>query len=113
MESGDFIEAIIPENTIGARKNKDEWQIITSKEALTLKRDKWRKNPRFTHYMDSGNWRIGFISKNDTETLSLSNYQSKDGGILIALNRVTGEVREIQKNIDISEIFLHKNFVII
>lgn len=108
-----FLEGNFPKNTIGVQFSGNNWQVITPEETLFLRKNSWQKNLRFTHFVDVGVWRLGFIDKNSTARLSVSNYSPEDAGILLAVNRETGEIREIQRNKTIEKMFLYQNLATI
>lgn len=63
------------------------------------------QNARFTDFIDlSDQYRIGYISKNDTKKLTLANYP-KNVSRLLLLNRSDATIIPIDTNIDIEGIF--------
>lgn len=54
-------------------------------------------NPRFTDYIDiTDRYRIGYISKDDTEKLELSNFPTNES-VFIRVDRDTGRSKVIAR----------------
>ncbi len=90
--------------------DQDIWKIKTPDSVFSYENNQLKENPRFTDFLDvSSNIRIGYISANDTNKLSLSNFPIGTS-ILIILDRTTGESYIVRKGLDISELcFSHGN----
>ncbi len=68
-----------------------EWLKIRTNTNIYIKNeDRWIVNPRFTDYIDiTDQYRIGYISKDDTEKLELSNFPTNES-VFIRVDRDTG-----------------------
>jgi len=72
------------------------WHISTSEGGYDFIDTAWKKNMRFTDWYDyDERWRVGYIAKEDTEKLLLSNYTPNDGSVLILVDRSSGTTYDL------------------
>lgn len=75
----------------------DSWKVRTQNSIYEWQEDTWKKNLRFTDYIDiSPRYRIGYIDQSDKEKLSLANLSSENS-LFILLDRTNAETRIIKK----------------
>ncbi len=85
------------EETIDIVSFSDRWKVRTTLSVYELSDDIWKKNLRFTDYIDiSSRYRIGYIDIRDQEKLSLANLPLENS-LFILLDRSNGETRIIKK----------------
>ena len=83
-----------------------ESRILTDSGVVTEWRGSYGSNPRFTDWLDvSLSARIGYISRDDTERLALSNLPQGES-ILLSLDRATGKTQILKRWVDIRFLFL-------
>lgn len=100
---------IFPYNETVTLVNSDNfWKIRTKKNVYTFENGDWRKNPRFTDYIDiSPSLRIGYIAASDTEKIALQNLK-QDTSYIISLDRDTGTSKILKTGITIQGFFFHE-----
>lgn len=68
-------------------KTWDEWKVRTQDGVYTSLGNGWKKNPRFTDYIDiSPRYRIGYIDRNDSAKLELQNL-ALQGSVFVLIDR--------------------------
>ena len=88
--------------------NRSLWKVQTDKGVYAYEGWKWKKNPRFTDYIDiSDTLRIGYIDRKDSSLLELSNFPL-DTSILLLIHRKTGESRTLRSWLDILGLYHHE-----
>ncbi|PID83934.1 hypothetical protein CSB09_03395 [Candidatus Gracilibacteria bacterium] len=97
---------------VGARINNAQWSVLTHSGVEKKQGSIWKENIRFTDAIDLGStYRLGYISKNDTNKLRLSNYPT-DTSKLLLLDRSSARVIPVNSmDRDIEGIFLSDNSV--
>lgn len=83
----------------------DSWIVATQSWLYEFVSDSWRKNPRFTQYVDlSEKYRLGYIDEKDQQKLQLSNFPTNQS-LLILLDRSTGKSEVVRKWISLQGFF--------
>lgn len=67
----------ITEKIKQVRFENNEWSVASDDKIFTYKNNNWQENLRFTDFADFGKWRVGYISENAKNLLSLGNYDPK------------------------------------
>ncbi len=94
-------------DTIIMVTNDEVWKVRTEDALYEYIGKEWKKNPRFTDYINLNNrYRLGYISDTQWEKLQLQNFP-KDDSILILLDRVSQEVSLVRKDMDIKGFFFY------
>lgn len=110
MDGVHIFENSLPQDIAGAFFDGSNWNIVTSEKTLTYKNNSWQENIRFTHFMDlDGVWRAGFISENDSNKLSLSNFSKEKWSVLLLLNRENGKIYEIARGLKLEKFINFQN----
>ena len=90
--------------------DRSNWKVQTDHGVYMHEWWRWKKNPRFTDYIDiSDTLRVGYIDKKDSKLLDLSNFQLNTS-ILLLVNRRTGESRTLKLWLDIIGLY-HREWV--
>ena len=77
------------------------WRVVTDTSVYVFEWDSWVKNPRFSDFIDiDPNYRIGYISENDTIKKELGNFTQK-WGIFVLLDRRNADIQVLSENKDI------------
>lgn len=91
-----FLEKVLfIESSSGSKKIRTENGVYTDQNG------NWKKNPRFSDYIDvSDTLRIGYIDVSDTDMLSLQGFPS-DRSVLVYLDRTTNTAFLLKNGLDI------------
>ena len=88
----------------------DTWKVRTTSSIYELSNDLWKKNLRFTDYIDiSSRYRIGYIDIRDPDKLALANLPPKNS-LFILLDRTNTETKIIKKWREIRWFLLYEGF---
>lgn len=103
IDGENIFETKLPEDTFSVFFQEKMWHATTREKTFSWKNNEWRENVRFSHWRDlDDTWRAGFIRADAENLLKLSNYSLEEGSVLLLLNRKTGEIFQVARNLDIS-----------
>ena len=92
IDGENIFETKLPEDTFSVFFQEKMWHATTREKTFSWKNNEWHENVRFSHWRDL-----------DAENLlKLSNYSLEEGSVLLLLNRKTGEIFQVARNLDIS-----------
>ena len=103
MDGENIFQTKLPDGTFSVFFQEKMWHATTQEKTFFWKNGAWRENVRFSHWRDLDDiWRAGFIRADAENLLKLSNYSFEEGSVLLLLNRQTGEIFQVARNLDIS-----------
>lgn len=112
LDGQNILETTLPEQTHGYRFDNNTWYAITDTGTLQLRNNAWEKNIRFSHFVDSDHYRLGYIRAEDTHLLSLGNYDANLGSVILVLDRSNGKISEIARGRNIDRIFAYEGSLV-